>query len=85
MVEDCFITARELIGVTHMKIDVLKILERDDKWYLGGGNRLLWAPPFPVFLDSPGAWDFLSYFDMRIDPGYAISTMKNGIQSISSA
>ncbi len=79
MVGNCFITARELIGVTHMKIDVLKILERDDKWYLGGGNRLLWAPPFPVFLDSPGAWDFLSYFDMRIDPGYAISTMKNGI------
>ncbi len=38
MVGNCFITARELIGVTHMKIDVLKILERDDKWYLEGGT-----------------------------------------------
>ncbi|WP_367356358.1 hypothetical protein, partial [Mesotoga sp.] len=62
-----------------MKIDVLKMLERDDKWYLGGGNRLLWTPPFPVHLDNPGAWDFLNYFDMRIDPGYSISAVVDGV------
>jgi hypothetical protein len=62
-----------------MEIDVLKMLERRDKWYLGGGNRLLWTPPFPLHLDRPGAWDFVSYFDLRIDPGYTISVVDRGV------
>lgn len=79
MVENSFINARTMTGGKPMGIDVLKMLERDDKWYLGGGNRLLWTPPFPVHLDNPGAWDFLSYFDMRIDPGYSISAVMDGV------
>ena len=62
-----------------MEIDILKMLERKDKWYLGGGNRLLWTPPFPLHLDRPGAWDFVSYFDLRIDPGYTISVIDRGV------
>ncbi len=67
-----------------MEIDILKMLERKDKWYLGGGNRLLWTPPFPLHLDRPGAWDFVSYFDLRIDPGYTISVIAGEFRSISS-
>lgn len=50
------------------KIDVLRFLGRDDKWYLGGGNRLLWAPPFPVYLDFPGFWDEAHYYNYEIKP-----------------
>lgn len=65
-------------GVRAVKRDVLKLLERKDKWYLGGGNRLLWTPPFPNYLDFPGAWDFVSYFDLKIEPGYTLSVINNG-------
>ncbi len=50
------------------KIDPLKYLERTDKWYLGGGNRLIWTPPFPVWLDYPGFWDKAHYYNYPIEP-----------------
>ncbi len=46
----------------------LNLLSRTDKWYLGGGNRLLWAPPFPVFLDYPGLWDKAHYYNYELQP-----------------
>jgi hypothetical protein len=50
------------------KLDILKYLERKDKWYLGGGNRMIWTPPFPVWLDYPGFWDKAHYYNYEIDP-----------------
>lgn len=50
------------------KINVLNYLARTDKWYLGGGNRLLWAPPFPVYLDYPGFWDEAHYYNYEFKP-----------------
>lgn len=50
------------------KIFPLKLLERADKWYLGGGNRLLWAPEFPLHLDMPGFWDHASYYNYSFEP-----------------
>ena len=50
------------------RISPLKLLERTDKWYLGGGNRLLWAPEFPVHLDKPGFWDHASYYNYSFEP-----------------
>lgn len=41
---------------------------REDKWYLGGGNRLLWAPPFPVWLQEPGYWDPAHYYNVELSP-----------------
>ncbi len=41
----------------------LHLLERPDKWFLGGGNRLLYAPPFPVHRASPGLWDTAHYYN----------------------
>jgi hypothetical protein len=46
----------------------LDLLSRPDKWYLGGGNRLLWAPPFPAFLDHPGLWDKAHYYNYEFQP-----------------
>jgi hypothetical protein len=46
----------------------LDMLRRPDKWYLGGGGRLLWAPPFPVYLDRPGFWDPAHYFNFEMQP-----------------
>jgi hypothetical protein len=48
--------------------DILQSLSREDKWYLGGGNRLLWAPPFPLYLDSPGFWDEAQYYNYELKP-----------------
>jgi hypothetical protein len=50
------------------RLNPLTYLSRPDKWYLGGGNRLLWAPPFPVWLDYPGFWDKAHYYNLEIDP-----------------
>jgi len=50
------------------RIDPLAYLSRSDKWYLGGGGRLLWAPPFPLFLDRPGFWDKAHYYNIEIQP-----------------
>jgi hypothetical protein len=49
-------------------ISPLKLLRRSDKYYLGGGNRLLFAPPFPHFLDRPGLWDSGHYFNFEFGP-----------------
>jgi hypothetical protein len=49
-------------------INILRLLSREDKWYLGGGNRLLWAPPFPLHLDTPGFWDEAHYYNYELKP-----------------
>jgi hypothetical protein len=51
-----------------MKKTTDSTLRRSDKWYLGGGGRLLWAPPFPKFLDRPGFWDPAHYFNLEVAP-----------------
>ncbi len=50
------------------KIDPVRYLRRDDKWYLGGGGNLVFAPPFPVWLDYPGFWDKAHYYNLEIEP-----------------
>ncbi len=41
----------------------LQQLERDDKWFLSGGDGFIWAPPFPAALHLPGFWDeALAYY-----------------------
>jgi hypothetical protein len=52
------------------KTDVMHLLSRPDKWYLGGGNRLLWAPTFPLFLDKPGFWDEAHYYNVELKPSF---------------
>ncbi|MCG2821962.1 MAG: hypothetical protein L6371_08815 [Candidatus Atribacteria bacterium] len=54
-------------------MDILNLLKRYDKWYLGGGNKLTWTPTFPLFLNFPGFWDFASYYNQRIEPCFTIT------------
>ncbi len=49
-------------------LNPLALLDRPDKWYVGGGNRLIWTPPFPVWLDHPGFWDKAHYYNYEIEP-----------------
>jgi hypothetical protein len=48
--------------------NILSLLQRSDKHALGGSNRLIWAPPFPVFLGAPGLWDPAHYFNFEFGP-----------------
>jgi hypothetical protein len=60
-----------------IKLNPLQLLKRTDKWYVGGGNRLLWAPPFPVHLDSPGFWDSAHYYNYELEPLFTWALLTN--------
>ena len=50
-------------------------LARPDKWFLGGGDRLVWAPPHPHWLDTLGFWDEAHYYDFSLSPGFTVSVL----------
>lgn len=58
--------------------DHLRLLARPDKWYLGAGDGLVWAPPFPRWLDTPGFWDEAHLFQYAIAPGFTVSFVLGG-------
>jgi hypothetical protein len=47
-------------------IDPLQLLKRTDKWYLGNGGMLIYAPPFPQHLHVPGFWDECHFGDLAV-------------------
>ena len=51
----------------------LDLLARSDKWFLSAGEGLLWAPPFPVWLDAPGFWDDAHVFQYPLGPLFTVS------------
>lgn len=55
--------------------DPLAFLRRDDKWYLGGGGRLLWTPPYPEWLDHLGFWDEAHYYQYRLPQAFTITLL----------
>jgi hypothetical protein len=56
----------------------LELLRRTDKWYLGSGDGLIWAPPFPAWHDTPGFWDEGHLLQYPIVPLFAISLLPGG-------
>jgi hypothetical protein len=54
-------------------MDVLELLARDDKWYLGCGDGVVYAPPFPVWLDAPGFWDHATVYQYQFGPLFTVS------------
>ena len=48
-------------------VDPIELLARPDKWYLGNGGMLLYAPPFPKYLRVPGFWDDCQFGDLRLE------------------
>jgi hypothetical protein len=53
----------------------LSLLTRPDKWYLGGGNRLLYAPPFPLHRSAPGLWDTAHYYNYPLQPLFSYALL----------
>jgi hypothetical protein len=64
-------------------VDPLEELRRPDKWFLGGGQALLWAPPFPAFLDWPGFWDEAHYYDHAVERPFTIALLDRAGRAIS--
>ncbi|HXI33517.1 MAG TPA: hypothetical protein VNH63_05495 [Gemmatimonadales bacterium] len=55
-----------------------KLPARPDKWYLGAGDGLLWAPPFPQWLEAPGFWDEAHLYQYAIRPLFTVSFLAGG-------
>jgi len=51
----------------------LDLLARNDKWYLSAGEGLIWAPPFPAWLDRPGFWDEAHLFEYALAPLFTVA------------
>src|SRR5687767_9934808 len=49
------------------RLDPLEYLEREDKWYLGGGKAAMFAPAFPRWLERFGFWDEAYFADVRLE------------------
>lgn len=56
-----------------MRPDSLQLLSRPDKWYVGQGDGLVWAPPYPAWVDTPGYWDEAHLAQYPIAPLFALS------------
>ena len=53
----------------------LAALTRNDKWYLGGLDGVVWAPPFPAWLDRPGFWDPAHLLNVAVGPGFSVALL----------
>ncbi len=51
----------------------LELLARSDKWFLSAGEGLVWAPPFPAWLDAPGFWDEAHLFEYPLAPLFTVA------------
>ena len=58
-------------------------LARPDKWYLGGGHRLVWTPTHPQWLDAPGFWDEAHYYDLALAPLFTVTVLDRNGRAIS--
>jgi hypothetical protein len=56
--------------------EIFDLLERPDKWSLGGGRVVLWAPDFPRHLDVPGFWDPPTYYHHRVQPAFTVTLLE---------
>ncbi|MEO8199996.1 MAG: hypothetical protein ABI679_05675 [Gemmatimonadota bacterium] len=56
----------------------LELLRRSDKWYIGSGDGLVWAPPFPAWHDTPGYWDEAHLVQYPVGPLFSIAFVRAG-------
>ncbi len=62
-----------LAGLPEARIEALA---RDDKWFLGGLDGVVWAPPFPRWLNRPGFWDPAHVLQHEIGPGFSVALLR---------
>ncbi len=53
----------------------IEALERPDKWYLGGLDGVVWAPPFPTWLHKPGFWDPVHLMQYGVAPCFTVALL----------
>lgn len=53
----------------------LDLLARQDKWQLGVGDAVAFAPTFPSWLDAPGFWDNGSIFHYPFGPLFTVAVL----------
>jgi hypothetical protein len=56
-------------------LDPIELLARDDKWYLGAGDGTIFAPTYPVWLDTPGFWDEATVYQYAFAPLFTITVL----------
>ena len=54
-------------------IHELDLLRRADKYYLGGGDGVAFAPPHPLWIDQPGFWDGVHVYMWALRPAFTVS------------
>ncbi len=53
--------------------DPIELLARADKWFLGCGDGIIFAPPFPCWLDAPGFWDEATVYQYQVGPLFTVT------------
>lgn len=56
-------------------MDPIESLARHDKWYLGSGDGIIFAPPFPAWLDAPGFWDEAQFYQYALAPLFTVTIL----------
>jgi hypothetical protein len=64
-------------------LDPIELLARDDKWYLGCGDGIIFAPPFAQWLDAPGFWDEATFYQYAVAPLYTITFLDHDGRELS--
>ena len=59
----------------HRHLSRIEALARPDKWYLGGLDGVLWAPPFPRWLHRPGFWDAVHLLQYEAGPCFSVALL----------
>ncbi|MBN1916848.1 MAG: hypothetical protein JW889_02975 [Verrucomicrobia bacterium] len=62
--------------------DIDSLLQRRDKWYLGGGDAVIWAPRFPMWLTRPGFWDEAHVYNEPFGPVFAVSLIDEEVRAV---
>jgi hypothetical protein len=55
--------------------DPLRLLGRTDKFYLGSGQGIIWAPRFPRWLEAPGFWDEVHIYHYELAPVFTVTLL----------
>jgi hypothetical protein len=56
-------------------VDPIELLARDDRWQLSAGEGLIFSPPHPLWLDTPGFWDAASVLGSEIAPLFTVTIL----------
>lgn len=52
--------------------NLTRLLARQDKWFVGGGTSVVYAPAFPLWDDVPGFWDGVHWADQHVETLFAL-------------